>query len=138
MVQEPLIIPITLNQTWSMDFMCDSIENGRRFRFLTLIDDYNREALAVEPQHIFPGEHVVNVLDDLIFYRGKPDSIRVDNGPEFISKAFVNWCIAQNIKIKYIQQASLYKMHLLKDSTDYSGKMYLMHIFSRTFNRLNN
>jgi putative transposase len=72
-----------------MDFMCDTLENGRRYRILNIIDDYNREALLVKPQLIFPGEHVVNALNDLIFYRGIPSQIRVDNGPEFLSKVFV-------------------------------------------------
>ena len=102
-IKEPLIIPKTLNQTWSMDFMSDSLESGRRFRVLNIIDDYNREALAVKPQYIFPGEHVVNVLDELIFDRDKPNCIRVDNGPEFTSKVFVDWCDNHNIEIKYIQ-----------------------------------
>ena len=102
-VQEPLLVPSTLNETWSMDFMCDTLENGKRFRILNVIDDYNREALVIKPQVIFPGEHVVRELDNLIFYRGKPNYIRVDNGPEFLSKAFVSWCKENKIKIKYIE-----------------------------------
>lgn len=60
-VREPLIIPQKLNETWSMDFMCDTLENGRRFRILNVIDDYNREALIVQPQLIFPAEFVINM-----------------------------------------------------------------------------
>ena len=56
-----------LNETWSMDFMCDTLEKGRRYRILNIIDDYNREALLVKLQLIFPGEHVVNALNDLVF-----------------------------------------------------------------------
>ena len=102
-VKEPLVLPKALNETWSMDFMCDTLQSGRRFRILNVIDDYNREALIIKPQLIFPGEHVVNALNDLVFDRGKPGQIRVDNGPEFISKAFVKWCNDNNVKIKYIQ-----------------------------------
>jgi len=102
-VKEPLVLPNALNEIWSMDFMCDTLENGRRFRILTVIDDYNREALIIRPQLIFPGEHVVNALNDLAVFRGIPGQIRVDNGPEFISKAFVNWCNENGVKIKYIQ-----------------------------------
>lgn len=102
-VQEPLLTPNTLNETWSMDFMCDTLENGKRFRIFNVIDDYNREALIVKPQIIFPGEHVVRELDNLIFYRGKPRYIRVDNGPEFMSKVFVEWCRENDIQIKYIE-----------------------------------
>ncbi|MBN2522285.1 MAG: transposase family protein, partial [Bacteroidales bacterium] len=86
-----------------MDFMCDTLQSGRRFRILNVIDDYNREALIIKLQLIFPGEHVVNALNDLVFDRGKPGQIRVDNGPEFMSKAFVKWCSDNNVKIKYIQ-----------------------------------
>jgi len=100
---EGLVVPQKLNETWSMDFMCDTLENGRRFRVLNVIDDYNREALIVKPQLIFPGENVVEALNDLVFYRGKPSNIRVDNGPEFLSQAFVNWCRENEINILYIQ-----------------------------------
>jgi len=102
-VREPLMVPNTLNETWSMDFMCDTLENGKRFRILNVIDDYNREALIVKPKVIFPSEHVVRELDNLVFYRGKPRFIRVDNGPEFMAKTFVKWCEKHNIQIKYIQ-----------------------------------
>ena len=102
-MKEPLVSAQRLNETWSMDFMCDTLENGRRYRILNIIDDYNREALLVKPQLIFPGEHVVNALNDLVFYRGIPSQIRVDNGPEFISKVFVEWCQTNHVKILYIQ-----------------------------------
>jgi len=102
-IKEPLVIPNRLNETWSMDFMCDTLENGRKFRVLNVIDDYNREALIIKPQMIFPGEFVVNALNDLVFYRGKPSQIRVDNGPEFISKAFLKWCNDNGIRIIHIQ-----------------------------------
>ena len=101
--KEPLVPAQRLNETWSMDFMCDTLENGRRYRILNIIDDYNREALLVKPQLIFPGEHVVNALNDLVFYRGIPSQIRVDNGPEFLSKVFVEWCHTNHVKILYIQ-----------------------------------
>jgi len=102
-VQEPLLTPNTLNETWSMDFMCDTPENGKRFRIFNVIDDYNREALIIKLQIIFPGEHVVRELDNLIFYRGKPRYVRFDNGPEFMSKVFVEWCSENDIQIKYIE-----------------------------------
>jgi putative transposase len=102
-VREPLVLPKTMNETWSMDFMCDTLESGRRFRILTAIDDFNREALIVKAQTIFPAEHVVRTLNELIFYRGKPIQIRVDNGPEFMSQVFTTWYTENQIKIKYIQ-----------------------------------
>lgn len=100
---QPLTIPVVSNDTWSMDFVSDTLISGRKFRVLNVMDDFTREALAVEPRHSYPAEHLVRVLDDLIFYRGKPTHIRTDNGPEFISRVFVEWCQANEIVIKYIQ-----------------------------------
>lgn len=102
-IKEPLMVPKTFNETWSMDFMCDALESGKRFRVLNIIDDYNREALLIKPKTIFPSEHVIEELENLVFYRGKPRYIRVDNGPEFIAKPFVMWCQQNNIEIKYIE-----------------------------------
>ena len=102
-VKEPLLVPSNINRTWSMDFMSDSLSYGRRVRILNIIDDFNREALAVEPDYNYPAEKVVVVLNEIIFFRGKPSTIRVDNGPEFISKHFVDYCKSQEIEIKYIQ-----------------------------------
>ena len=102
-IKEPLSVPKTPNHTWSIDFMSDALSYGRRIRILNIIDDYNREALAIEPGFSFPAEQLISVMKEVIFFRGKPQSIRVDNGPEFISKIFSNWCNFQGIEIKYIQ-----------------------------------
>ncbi len=91
--KQSLVVPNGLNHTWSMDFMSDALSYGRRIRILNIIDDYNSEALVLEPAHSFPGDHVVRVLKELVFLRGKPKQIRVDDGPEFLSKIFVNRCI---------------------------------------------
>jgi putative transposase len=99
----PLTLPIKSNVIWSMDFMHDVLENGRKFRVLNVIDDYNREALAIECEHSFPSLRVIDILDRLIEFRGKPDTIRVDNGSEFIAKVFQIWCFNHRIAIKYIQ-----------------------------------
>lgn len=104
--KEPLIQPEGINHTWSMDFMSDSLVYGRRFRVLNIIDDYNREALAIEPDFSMPGERVIQVLKEVISERGKPSEIRVDNGPEFISKALQKWAGENDIKLKYIQPGS--------------------------------
>ena len=105
-VKQPLVQPIGINHTWSMDFMSDSLVYGRRFRVLNVIDDFNREALAIEPDYSMPGEKVVKILDEVIFWRGKPNEIRVDNGPEFISKALQGWADRNNIRLKHIQPGS--------------------------------
>ncbi len=102
-VKHPLEKPLGINQNWSMDFMSDSLSYGRKFRILNIIDDYNREALAIEIDFSITGERVVRELDKLAIWRGVPRSIRVDNGPEFLSKAFKKWCEQNNVEIKYIQ-----------------------------------
>lgn len=99
----PLIQPEEPNQTWSLDFMSDSLSNGRKFRILNVLDDFNREALAIEISISIPAAYVIRVLEQLIDGRGKPQSLRVDNGPEFTAKDFVKWCEKQDIEILYIQ-----------------------------------
>jgi putative transposase len=102
-IKEPLIVPATINQGWSMDFMCDSLVDGRRFRLLNIIDDYNRESLAIEIDTSLPALRVIRTLQRLIEMRTKPQAIRVDNGPEFISDKLQQWCDDQQIRLQFIQ-----------------------------------
>lgn len=102
-IKEPLLVPETINQVWSMDFMCDSLVDGRRFRLLNIIDDYNRESLAIEVDTSLPALRVIRTLQRLIEMRTKPQSIRVDNGPEFISDKLQQWCDDQQIRLQFIQ-----------------------------------
>lgn len=102
-VKSPLEVPERLNRTWSMDFMSDTLENGRRFRILNVIDDHNRGALVVEPGFSLPAERVIEHLGRAIELNGRPKTIRVDNGPEFLSAVFQDFCEERRIEIKYIQ-----------------------------------
>ena len=102
-VQQPLVVPDQLNNTWSMDFMSDALGDGRRVRMLNIIDDHNREALAIEAGISFPAQRVVRVLNQLEEELGLPKTIRVDNGPEFIAHYFKDWCDVKGITIQYIQ-----------------------------------
>lgn len=102
-IKEPLLVPATINQGWSMDFMCDSLVDGRRFRLLNIIDDYNRESLAIEIDTSLPALRVIRTLQRLIEMRTKPQVIRVDNGPEFISDKLRQWCDDQQIRLQFIQ-----------------------------------
>lgn len=102
-VKEPLQIPCAPNKSWSMDFMHDSLESGRKFRTFNVIDDFNREALTIEVDTSLSGARITRVLEELINWKGKPEEIRTDNGPEFLSSVFVEFCATQQIKIKYIQ-----------------------------------
>ncbi len=100
---EPLAEPQQSNDIWSMDFMCDSLDDGRTFRTLNIIDDYNREILAVEIGHSLPASRVTRVLERLVKDRGVPRCIRVDNGPEFISNKLNHWAEYRKVKIDHIE-----------------------------------
>jgi putative transposase len=99
----PLVVPSQSNQTWSLDFMSDTLSDGRTFRTLNVIDDFNREALWIEVDTSLPAERVVKVLEQLIFWRGKPSSIRMDNGPELISQRLETWAKDHHIDLRHIQ-----------------------------------
>ncbi len=102
-VKQALFRPERVNQVWSVDFMNDSLWDGRRFRLLNIIDDFNREVLAVEVDTSLPSLRVIRVLNKLLVTRGKPEMIRVDNGPEFISDKMDKWCKGNKIQLVFIQ-----------------------------------
>ena len=84
-VKQALFQPAALNQVWSIDFMSDSLWDGRKYRLLNIIDDFNREILAIEADTSLPTSRVIRTLERINQYRDLPQKIRVDNGPEFIS-----------------------------------------------------
>ena len=100
---QALVVPGQANQTWSLDFMSDSLSNGRTFRTLNVIDDYNREALWIEVDTSLPAERVVRVLEQLLEWRGTPTHIRMDNGPELISQRLESWAQEKHIDLLHIQ-----------------------------------
>ena len=85
--------------------MSDSLIDGRRFRLLNVIDDFNRESLAIEVDTSLPTLRVIRVLERLIVERGVPANIRCDNGPEFISHKLEEWCSheSRKINLQFIQ-----------------------------------
>jgi len=99
--RKPLKQATTLNETWSMDFMSDSLMDGRRFRTLNIVDDYNRECLLGKGSLSYPSLRVIRELQELIEQYGKPKAIRTDNGPEFISEEYRDWCKRQGINNIY-------------------------------------
>ncbi len=99
----PLIQPDQVNESWSLDFMSDSLSNGRAFRTLNIIDDFNREALWIEVDFSLPSLRVIRVLNMLASWRGLPRQIRMDNGPELISKALAEWAETHKVELAFIE-----------------------------------
>jgi putative transposase len=102
-VKQALYQPAALNEVWSIDFMSDTLWDGRRFRLLNIIDDYNREVLHIETDLSLPTLRLIRVLEYLKEFRGLPQIIRVDNGPEFISHRLDIWCKEHQISLAFIQ-----------------------------------
>ena len=96
-------VPVQSDLTWSLDFMSDSLSNGRAIRTLNIIDDYNREALWIEVDTSLPAERVVRVLENLLLWRTAPKQIRMDNGPELISQRLESWAKQKHIDLIHIQ-----------------------------------
>lgn len=102
-IQQPLEVPNHLNHTWSMDFMQDRLTNGRKVRLFNVIDDFNRQALCIEVETSFKSTNILWVLNRLIKRFGKPERIRMDNGPEFIAASTQEWSEGHEIEFVYIQ-----------------------------------
>jgi len=102
-VPDALAVPRQKNIMWSMDFMQDNLADGRSFRTFNVLDDYNREGLGIEVDLSLPSGRVIRALDQIIEWRGKPDGIRCDNGPEYISAELAVWAKKHRIKLHFIQ-----------------------------------
>lgn len=89
------------NECWSMDFMADRLVDGRRFRVLTLVDNVTRVSPALVVARSFPGERVVEVLDQLAAAGQQPQTLSVDNGPEFISRALDAWAHRHGVRLEF-------------------------------------
>ena len=100
---EPLAVPDVPNDTWSMDFMADQLADGRSIRTLNVLDDFNREGLCIDVDFSLPAERVVRSLNQIIEWRGKPQAIRVDNGPEYISGTLMTWAEKHGVRLEHIQ-----------------------------------
>ena len=100
---DALAVPAQPNRVWSMDFMADRLEDMRAFRLLNIVDDFNREGLGIEVDFSLPAERVTRTLDRIIEWRGAPDVIRVDNGPEYVSENLRQWASDRDIVLQYIQ-----------------------------------
>lgn len=100
---DALSVPTSINQVWSIDFMSDSLSDGRLLRTFNVLDDYNREGLAIDVDLSLPSVRVIRSLEQIIEWRGKPSAIRLDNGPEYIAQALIDWANEKRITLMYIQ-----------------------------------
>ena len=101
--RQPLGTADALNCVWALDFMRDTMYDGRPFRTLNVIDEGNREALRIECGTSIPSGRLVRVLEQLVDVYGKPQAIRLDNGPEMTSQAFTDWAEQHGVKLLFIQ-----------------------------------
>jgi len=102
-LRKPLDQPVRLNEVWSMDFMSDCLEDGRTFRVLNIVDDCNRECLSNDGGISYPSMRVIRKLELLKSEYGLPRFIRTDNGPEFLSKEYKDWCKKNEVKPVYAE-----------------------------------
>jgi putative transposase len=98
----PLALPPGRNQRWSLDFVSDALADGRRFRILTVVDEFTRECLALLPDSSLPGARVARELDTVIAARGRPAMCVSDNGTEFTSMAILHWAQQKHVQWHYI------------------------------------
>jgi len=102
-MRAPLVLPSRANERWSMDFVSDTLSNGRVFRTLNIVDDFTRECVAIEVDHSLPGLRVVQVLERLAATRGLPATIVMDNGPEFAGRVLDGWAYGRGVHLHFIE-----------------------------------
>jgi putative transposase len=98
-----ILAPSGPNERWSMDFVSDALGDGRKFRALTIVDDFTRESPAIEVEFSLTGERVARVLERLATTRGLPTTIVCDNGPEFQSLALDQWAHRRAVTLHFIE-----------------------------------
>lgn len=131
-VKTPHILPVDCNITWSMDFMHDCLINGKSFRTFNVLDDHNREALMIAVDTSLSSRRITRDLDRLIEWRGAPQVVRVDNGPEFTSAVFEAWARRHNIKICFIQPGKPTQNSLIERfNGSYRKEVLNTHLFTR-------
>lgn len=91
--------PFAPNSVWAYDFVFDACANGQQLKCLTIVDEFTRECLAIDVAGSIRSRRVIEVLARLISQRGAPAFLRSDNGPEFVSKAILEWTVEENIEV---------------------------------------
>ena len=98
----PQPVPTHAGERWAMDFMRDTLADGRCFRTLNVVDAYTRECLAIEVDTSLPGQRVVRLMERLTAWYGVPQAIRVDNGPEFAGRVLDAWAYGKGVRLDFI------------------------------------
>lgn len=129
---EPLSVPESINQCWSVDFMSDALWCGRKFRTFNVVDDYNREALAIEVDLNLPAQRVIRVLDRIVTRRGLPAKIRMDNGPELTSVKLAEWAEQHDVMLDFIQPGKPTQNSFIERfNRTYRDEVLDMYVFNR-------
>jgi putative transposase len=119
-----------------MDFMSDALFCGRRFRTFNLVDDFNREALAIEIDLNLPAQRVIRVLERAVAWRGYPNKLRMDNGPEFISSTLAEWADDHGIELEFIKPGTpTQNSYVERFNRTYRDEILNMYVF-RTLNEV--
>lgn len=100
--RERAAVAVAPNQNWALDFVSDTLANGRRLRVLTVVDTFTREALAIEADTSLPAVRVVQILEEISMLRGVPQAITLDNGPELTSRVLDQWAYQRGVQLCFI------------------------------------
>lgn len=129
---QPLTVPDYANDCWSADFMSDVLYSGQRFRTFNVVDDYNRECLAIEVDTNLPAVRVIRVLNRISAWRGYPLKLRLDNGPELISLAMAEWAEEHQVKLEFIQPGKpTQNSYIERFNRTYREEVLNLYVFSR-------
>jgi putative transposase len=122
--------PTMINEVWSLDYMSDALASGKKFRTANIIDDYNREAIAIKASKSLPSCRIVDLLENVAETRGYPGKIRMDNGPENIAKTMKAWAEKRNVKIEYIEPGEpAQNGYIERFNKTYREEVLDMHLF---------
>lgn len=129
---QPLTVPDYANDCWSADFMSDVLYSGQRFRTFNVVDDYNRECLAIEVDTNLPAVRVIRVLNRISAWRGYPLKLRLDNGPELISLAMAEWAEEHQVELEFIQPGKpTQNSYIERFNRTYREEVLNLYVFSR-------
>ena len=96
-------MPSDANICWSVDFIQDALMSGQKFRTFNVLDDFSRESPVVQVDIGLPAARIIRVLDHIVAWRGSPEELRMDNGPELISVALADWTERNGVSLEHIQ-----------------------------------